>query len=176
MSERNLTQAEVKERLSYDPLTGKFTWLETGKEAGTPDANAYLRLYIKGKSYLAHRVAYLYMYGEWPKEQIDHVNHKPWDNRLVNIRPASRFQNAQNMRPRQKPEGSKYKGVRWDQKAQAWCASIQANNRRYRIPGFFKSAYEAHQAYCAFALVLHGQFRCFDRKEAGKPTKDEPNG
>lgn len=111
-----LTQEIVKEFLDYDPETGKLTWRERDRKWFTSDRTCnswnvrfprkeaftslnnggYLEGKILGKYYKAHRVIWLWMTGEWPKEQVDHINHDRTDNRWCNLREASRLENYRN--------------------------------------------------------------------------------
>lgn len=169
----DLTQADVKARLAYDSKTGEFRWLETGQVAGKPDGKSYLKISLKGKSYFAHRLVFLYMYGAWPRDEVDHVNGQPWDNRLINLRPATRAQNCWNVGPRL-TDGRRFKGVYFDKKAQRWKAQIQANGIKYTIPGVYRTEHEAAQAYRAFSLVLHGQFHRTSKVNSPRPNMHEP--
>jgi len=97
-----LTQVELKEILHYDPDTGKFTWndcrnscVHKGDSAGTY-CDRYIRISIDGKSYRAHRLAFLYMEGELPSDCVDHINRVRDDNRWCNLRHATRRQNNHN--------------------------------------------------------------------------------
>ena len=95
------TQTELKEFLDYNPYTGKFTWKKNvgkkklvGKEAGY--VNVYVSIRFKKKLYQAHRLAWFWYYGEWPKEDLDHINSNKHDNRIVNLREATRGKNEAN--------------------------------------------------------------------------------
>ena len=102
----NLTHAELIDSLSFDAQTGVFTRLKTasarkglvGKESGSRDERGYLRIMVNKKTYKAHRLAWFYVYGVWPKNEIDHINGCKSDNRIANIRDATRDMNNQNLR------------------------------------------------------------------------------
>lgn len=91
-----LTQAILKSLLTYDPQTGVFT--RGNRIAGCRDSFGYWRIRIEGKLYRAHRLAWLYTYGHWPKGDIDHINRVRHDNKIENLREATRSQNNQNNR------------------------------------------------------------------------------
>lgn len=97
-----LDAIELRERLQYDPNTGRWVWLKTprkgfeGKPAGSLDAKGYWVIKIDGQSYKSSRLAYLYMTGEWPPEEMDHIDRKPWNDCWVNLRPATRVENLLN--------------------------------------------------------------------------------
>lgn len=100
-----LTQQRLKSLLSYDPDTGVFRWIKStsnrapiGAEAGCPNSAGYLRIKIDGKYYYCHRLAVLYMTGEWPTHLVDHKFHNISDNRWSEIRPATPNENQQNRR------------------------------------------------------------------------------
>jgi hypothetical protein len=94
-----LTAERLREILGYDPETGLFTRLvrtgriRAGEVAGTAHSRGYRSIVIDGRVYLSHRLAWLYVHGEWPPEQIDHINRNRADNRLVNLRAAKQSQN-----------------------------------------------------------------------------------
>ena len=90
-----LTQDGLRQLLNYDPDMGAFTWrqgrgpVRAGGVAGCLTRKGYRRIQIDGQNYMAHRLAWLYMYGSWPPEQIDHINEIKSDNRLDNLRLAN---------------------------------------------------------------------------------------
>jgi len=96
-----LTQERLKERVTYDPDTGIFLWKKMpsrGKSliAGFIYPNGYIRIHIDGRKYLAHRLAWLYVYGSFPKNHIDHINRVRNDNRIANLRDVIRCMNQIN--------------------------------------------------------------------------------
>ena len=92
----------IKELLDYDKSTGEFTWIckrrgaSKKKLAGTKTKIGYTMIMIDGKYYLAHRLAWLYVYGEMPKLSIDHINGKKDDNRIKNLREVTILENQHN--------------------------------------------------------------------------------
>ena len=114
-----LSQQRLKEILSYDPETGIFHWLvqkgnrvHPGDIAGAPclPSRPYIHIQIDGRKWKAHRLAWLYVYGEHPLDVIDHINGRHDDNRLCNLRSVSQSVNNANAR-RQKKSRSDYIGV-----------------------------------------------------------------
>jgi len=100
-----LTQERLKELLHYDSGTGMFIWREDrgrlakkGGKAGCPHKKGWISLFVEGKAYKAHRLAWLYVYGEWPQDQIDHINRDNSDNRIINLRDVSHSINQRNKR------------------------------------------------------------------------------
>lgn len=97
-----LTALELRERLQYDPNTGLWVWLKTprkgfeGKPAGSIDAKGYWCIKIDGQSYKSSRLAFLYMTGEWPPNEMDHIDRTPWNDCWTNLRPATRTENNLN--------------------------------------------------------------------------------
>ena len=95
-----LNQETLKEVLNYDENTGIFTNCKTGKIMGIGgNSHGYIALSIFGKRYLAHRIAWLYVYGEFPKNQIDHINHDKVDNRIENLRDITARENLKSRMP-----------------------------------------------------------------------------
>ena len=99
-----LTVERLREVLTYHPNTGEFWRISPHKKehigvpAGCIKKVGYRYISIDNKSYLAHRLAYLYMEDCWPESEIDHINSDRSDNRWINLRPASSRQNKQNRR------------------------------------------------------------------------------
>ncbi len=108
----------------------------------------------------AHRLAWLFVYGEDPGEKmIDHINGDPADNRICNLRLAKSVDNARN---RRKLEGatSSYKGVSWYKRKRKWVAQIGIDGRSTHL-GYFHDELAAHMAYCEAAQKYFGEFANF---------------
>jgi hypothetical protein len=154
----------LKEILSYDPLSGIFTWNKcarpelAGKIAGFKTTQGYIRITINRKFYPAQNLAWFYVTGSLPEHIMDHRNRVRDDNRFSNLRQANDCQNAWNISPRKSREGRK--GVTWGKKEKRWIARIQVNNKNTTI-GYFKTAEEAAHAYQVKARELHGEFASF---------------
>lgn len=151
----------ANELLSYNRDMGTLTWkistgrVAAGEEAGFVNgANGYKYLGIKGRHYLFHRVAWLLANGEWPAQQIDHINGDKTDNRLVNLRLATCSQNHANVGP-SAVNTSGFKGVARCRKR--WRAAIQHAGKTRHI-GVFDAPEQAHAAYIAAAQNLFGDF------------------
>lgn len=121
-----LTQSKLKDELSYDKDTGKFTRLKdkgrlskNGDIAGTLGSLGYTIIKIQGKAHKAHRLAWLYMYGTFPSKNLDHINGIKDDNRIENLRECTQQENCYN---RQARKGSKsgIKNVCWHKRTKTW--------------------------------------------------------
>ena len=159
-----ITAKRLQEALNYNSETGVFVWLiwrgygapAAGSIAGSFDAKGYLTIQIDGRHYKAHRLAVLYMTGEWPIHEVDHWNTDKADNRWKNIREATHAQNQMN-RPRQRNNKSGFKGVSWDAQMKRWRAYIGSNSRHHHL-GFFDTPEAAHAAYVTVAKNKFGKF------------------
>ena len=98
VDEGAVDHALLLESLYYNPETGNFSARNTGKIRSFMQDNGYICLGYKGKKWLAHRLAWFYMKGKWPSNEIDHINGNTSDNRIRNLREATRLQNAHNRR------------------------------------------------------------------------------
>ena len=123
---------ELKSLLSYEPDTGVIRWIAKGKgrikkkEAGTLLHSGYAGIAIGPKRWQSHRIAWALHYGEWPKDQIDHINGIRTDNRICNLREASNAQNGKNL-GLSKANKSGVKGVYFDKPNNKWRAFIKVN-------------------------------------------------
>lgn len=155
-----LTQERLKVFLHYEPATGVFTWLRShkypaGTEAGYINDQGYRLIYVSGRDYRAHHLAWLYVHGCLPKE-LDHKNGNPADNRIHNLREATRSQNLGNTKkPRTNKSG--YKGVSWHADGQFWQVHIKHNGVNHYL-GHFDCPKKGHEAYCEAANRLRGEF------------------
>ena len=157
-----MNQQELKHLLYFDPGTGLFRWRRSPKNgmqpwdiAGKIDHQGYAVITIDGKGYMAHRLAWLYVYAELPA-QIDHKNMVRSDNRIGNLRAADNAQNGMNKRM-QSNNTSGFKGVTFHKRTGRFHAKIQANGQRKSL-GYHVSAELAHKAYLKAAGELHGEF------------------
>lgn len=130
-----LTAARLREIVHYNPEAGEFRWIagQQGREevvGWIQDNKKYQRrmVCIDYKTYMLHRIAWLYMTGEWPKELIDHINRDPMDNRWCNLREANHSQNAYNM-PIRNDNTSGVKGVHWNKKAKKWKVDLLCDTK-----------------------------------------------
>lgn len=159
-----LTAERLREVLRYDPETGGFTWIKAtgkkvrpGKPAGSVSkTHGYAILGVDGTSYRAHRLAWLYVYGHFPEGHIDHINGDTSDNRLCNLREATRTQNLANSR-RYKNNKSGLKGVHWHPQSGKWRVQVRLNRRNHHV-GLFADRHDAHRAYLDAASQLFGEF------------------
>lgn len=135
-----LTQAELKKLLIYDPATGIFVWRvarkdRIGKKAGALNGFGHRQIRLKGKLYMAHRLAWLYLHGEWPQTNIDHINGIPDDNRINNLRLATSKQNQENVKLRV-DNASGCRGVSWNYREGKWVARVQHHKQRINVGKF----------------------------------------
>ncbi|MGJ4857061.1 HNH endonuclease signature motif containing protein [Labrys sp. La1] len=116
----------------------------------------YERIQIDGKAYRAHRLAWLYMHGEWPAEEVDHINGDKFDNRIANLRACSKSQNQANCGTGRN-NTSGFKGVSWHKGRGMWVARIQVEGRP-RSLGYHADKKVAAAAYDRAAKELFGAF------------------
>ena len=158
-----LTQAELKSKLRYCPDTGIFTRIKSSsgirRTVGGVKSDGYFRLYTCGKSYYSHRLAWFYVYGKFPSNTIDHINGIKTDNRISNLREATRAENIWNIGKTSKNK-SGFKGVSFNKSYNKWSAVCTVNNKTNHL-GFFITPELASQAYQEFAKKHHGEFARF---------------
>jgi len=156
----NITQECLKELVEYCPETGIFTRkiscrrISKGGIVGSTNGRGYSCVQLDKVKYAAHRLAWFYVYGEWPKNEIDHINGVRLDNRFCNLRAATTTENAQNKNRCLKNNVSGYLGVSQLSAKKRFKAAIVVNKKQIYI-GEFKTADEAHAAYLEAKRRLH---------------------
>ena len=157
ISWRYLTADILRSVLHYDADSGLFTRLTgryKGKIAGSVGGAGYIQITVCGIKENGHRLAWLYMTGEWPTHGLDHRNLIKTDNRWENLRPATKQQNNYNRGLTVKNK-SGYKGV--SRCGNRWRAQCRVNGINYSI-GYFLDPASASSAYQDFARMHHGEF------------------
>ena len=155
MTEFDISQDELKSLIHYDPMTGKFTWIADGREVSDKGRSGYCDVMINQRSYLLHRLAWLYMVGSLPTTPLDHIDGNPKNNKWLNLRACSWHENSCNQGLR-KDSKTGFKGVRMYSNGR-YAASISANHKRKHL-GIFSSADAAAHAYNKAAIEMHGEF------------------
>ena len=145
MNKSDLTAARLRDLLDYDPQTGAFIWRRNCARAGHTDKRGYVYIQIDGRSYGAHRLAWLYVHGVWPGKMIDHGNAIKNDNRIANLEDVTNARNMQNIRAANSNSSSGYRGVCLVRSGR-WQADITRNGRKHWL-GYFATALDAHAAY-----------------------------
>lgn len=156
-----LTQSALKEKLIYSPETGEWTWrvrrggkAAAGSKAGWVErSTGYLRISVCNRKEYAHRLAFLYMTGELPKNDVDHIDCNPANCRWSNLRPATTSQNLAYRRTptnRSGVRGVRYKNGKWEVRLQAGGLIIHRSTH-LRIE-------DAAKAYAAASKRHHGEF------------------
>lgn len=165
-----MSGALIKNTLSKDRINSLFKYSEgvlywkegvsnitSGTAAGSPNGKGHLAVQVSGKLYRVHNLIWIMHNDEIPEGcVIDHIDNNCKNNRIENLRVATLSQNNFNSNKR-RASTSKYKGVHWNKQSNSWRASIRANGKALYI-GNFKTEEEAHEAWCAVAKNLHGEF------------------
>lgn len=157
-----ITREMLKEVLSYNPDTGEFFWKQRrgGKKAwsmaGHTNRRGYVLIHVYGELHYAHRLAWCMHYGNFPPPSkfIDHVNLNKSDNRIVNLRIATKSENAANTRA-QSNSKSQIKGISFGNNK--WRVRICLNGKQMWL-GAFSSIEGAKDAYARNATALFGKF------------------
>jgi hypothetical protein len=185
----NIPPALLTELLDYDPKTGVFSWASVSRHWFASDAHwaafraaqnkvkpfslehsaGYLLGQIGGGQVLAHHAVWAYCNGEWPTEQIDHVNHDKKDNRLSNLRLAAQAENAKNSNKRS-DNTSGVTGVYWCRNRKKWVAQIGLPNRKTKPLGRYEFLADAVAARKA-AEITYG-FHPNHGKNTSELTED----
>lgn len=154
---------ELRQFLSYDPLSGVFTWKKKrsgrcciGSAAGNLQPDGYIKIQVLGRRYGAHRLAWAFGHGRWPVDLIDHKNGNTRDNRLSNLREADGSQNRANSGLNSR-NSSGIKGVYWCKSSRKWRAEICVRGSTHRL-GCFLDKSAAAAAYSDAAVRFFGEF------------------
>lgn len=166
MSKEKLSIEYLKECLNYDQVTGVFTWKQrprshfkadwsfinwnkrwAGTEAGWKDKTSadkekfYLKISVNSEDYKAHRLAWVFITGSWPNKLIDHVDGDRLNNKAINLREATDWQNSTNAK-RRKDNKSGVTGVGWQKALCKWYANGRINDHLQHL-GFYADIFEA---------------------------------
>lgn len=162
----NLTAADLRQILRYDPDTGE--WIALTRRSSHRRAGETLpkrkgkrkQLRINGKAYLGYRLAWLYMLGEWPLVQIDHIDGDLTNDCWDNLRPATQtLNNANSKKFRSNTSG--VKGVVWSKHRRKWIAQISKNGK-YSNLGSFDKIEAASKTYQEAATKLFGEYARYE--------------
>ena len=164
----------VHERFNYDPESGILTWKKREeikrydyrwniqyaekRAGGLDEEQGYRKVTLDGIRYREHRLIWLWMTGNFPKEQIDHINGDRSDNRWNNLREANNSENQQNKKAKNKS------GIYWSEKRKKWSAQIGINGKNIFL-GRFADSDAAHNAYLLAKAKYH-RFQPEIRKES----------
>ena len=150
------------------PDTGLVTWsasparcVKIGSIVGVKRPTGHLFVQIDGKTIALHRIVWAMYYGSWPNGMIDHINRNPKDNRICNLRLASKSQNAANISKLYANNKTGRKGVSFHKLTNKYRASISFNGKWHHI-GLFETPELAHNAYILASLKYNGEYSPFN--------------
>jgi hypothetical protein len=156
---KQITVDELKNLLDYCPESGIFRWkvsnknVKLGQVAGC-STDGRILIGINKSLYKAHRLAWLYVYGELPDLQIDHIDGNEANNRIANLRLATNAENGQNKKKARRDSQTGLIGVTLHKRSGLFRATIQVEGKRQSL-GYYKTAEEAHQAYLKKKREIH---------------------
>lgn len=158
-----LTAERLRAALRYEPETGRFYRLgpimgraRAGEPAGRTDERGYRYIRVYRRRYIAHRLAWLYVHGQWPSRDLDHINRDRSDNRISNLRECDNSHNQANQSGIRR-NVSGLRGVSWDRLVGKWTARIAKDGVTHRL-GVFVDKHQAFAAYVAKGKELFGEF------------------
>lgn len=158
--DRLITLDRLHSLVSYNPDTGKLTWLSArgrmpiGSEAGSMNQKGYFRIQIDGVEYSLHRLVWFYHYGKWPLFAIDHRDRDPRNNRVSNLRDVSLPENQWNREEGLNQLELKATGVCLEKRTGKYYAKINVRGRQHNL-GTFNSFEEARLARQAAKISFH---------------------
>jgi hypothetical protein len=165
---KELTVERLRELLHYAPETGVFTWrqdrrcgrsasvlvVKAGDVAGCIAPDRRVLISVDSKRYKAHRLAWFYVTGAWPNNDIDHRDGDSTNNRWSNLRDVPHGVNMENIRKARPGSSSGLLGVSWHPASKSWHARISIGNRGKSL-GYYKTPEEGHKAYLEAKRRLH---------------------
>ena len=161
MKSNQVPVAELRERLRYEPETGKLFWLNgkrAGHEAGCVNGRGYRCVHLGPHYLLCHRVAWALHYDAWPSEQLDHINQNRLDNRIENLRLTSVAENSRNQKRQKSQTGECC--VHKTFRSATFSVNFAFNGNRYYKRGFRTVAEAAEWRDLTWASLgynpLHG--------------------
>lgn len=155
----DLTCERLRELLSYNEATGQFRWriqrqcVRDGAIAGGPDYKGYIRIKVDGRKYFAHRLAWLYVYGRWPVDLLDHIDRQRTNNAIANLREVSNQLNSHNQRVVRRSRVGLL-GVSLSPTPGKFVARIAVEGKDHHL-GTYPNAVEAYEAYVSAKRRLH---------------------
>lgn len=156
---KQFTAEFFREVIAYDPTTGEMWWKKrigpmnpVGSNVGSKCIRGYREVSIFGKKFRLHRIAWIYVYGDWPAQQIDHINGVRDDNRIANLRDVDSSTNNQNKIGPHRESKSGVRGVR--SRGDRWLADIQTRGVR-KFLGSFATLEQASRAYAEAKREMH---------------------
>jgi hypothetical protein len=163
-----LTADELRQRLDYDPKSGLFWWKErpgnnwwnstfAGGPAGWLSGRGYIYINVHRRSYRAHRLAWLWMTGEWPTEEIDHIDGDPLNNTWKNLRQATRNENSRNRHVQANNITTGIRGITYSSRRSQWIVRVMADKHSH-FGGWFNDLESAKLARNTLVRRLHGAF------------------
>lgn len=161
MFKNMITQENAKDIFNCDTSTGLLSWkispgrkVKAGDIAGGLNGHGYRQVQVGKKLYMEHRLIWLWVYGSWPKQGLDHINGIKTDNRIENLREATIQINQQNLRKAQTNNKTGFLGVSKETGSKSYRATIMCENKIINI-GSFATPEEAHDAYLKRKRELH---------------------
>lgn len=157
-----VTQQLLHDYFSYDANVGDFIWrkrpfrshIKLGATAGYIDKKGYICIGIASSHYFAHRLAWMYVYGHWPLNQIDHIDGNKTNNAIWNLRDVSASENAAN-----RVQGI---GYSWSSREQKFCSQVYIDGKSHWL-GYFDTAEAARSAYVSAHVEANGPYSFLSR-------------
>jgi hypothetical protein len=157
-----MTPEKARELFDYEPDSGRLQWkrrvarwMDGTESAGSVKSDGYVVITYKRKGYPAHRIAWAIHYGKWPDTFLDHINGNRADNRIENLREATRALNMQNQRAAMKSnKSSGVLGVHYFKQTSRWRATICIDGKNRHL-GYYATSQEASDAYIEHKRKLH---------------------
>ena len=150
-----LTQTQLQEQFYYNKDTGLFTCIKTKRTTSTKtNTDGYNHIYVNNKLYKNHRLVWLYVYGYFPKNCIDHINGIRNDNRLCNLREATKQQNSHNQKNKHSHNTTGFMGVDFHKASKKFRARLRLNTKEIHL-GLFDTPQIAYEKYIEAKRKYH---------------------